>query len=89
MQPESFYKLNRLLFNHEIKKKYCTPPHGYITNSIRLSMALRWMAGSDKFDIGLSHGCSPKEVLKSVWNVVDAVNNCDSLKFKFPETYEN
>ena len=51
-------------------------------------MALRQTAGGDKFDIGLTHGCSPKEVLKSVWIVVDAVNNCDSLRFKFPETYE-
>ena len=51
-------------------------------------MALRWMAGGDKYDIAPNHGVHPNEVMKSVWEVCDAVNSCDRLAIKFPDTYE-
>ena len=48
MHKESFWKLHRLLFkSDDIKKrtKQGLPPNGYILNSSRLSMALRWFTG--------------------------------------------
>ena len=56
--------------------------------SQRLSMALRWMAGGDKFNIAPNHGFRFNEVLDSVWVVVDAVNSGKELGIKFLDTHE-
>ena len=45
------------------------------------------MAGGDKMDIAPNHGVSFGEVMKSIWIVVDAVNSCEKLQIKFPDTY--
>ena len=90
MHQESFWKLYGLLFgSDEVKKrkKGGPPPNGYILNSSRLSMALRWFAGGDKCDIAPYHGVGFDEVMSSVWTVVDAVNKCEELQIKFPATH--
>ena len=90
MHKESFWKLHRLLFKSDDTKKRTKqglPPNGYILNSSRLSMALRWFAGGDKGDIAPHHGVGFDEVMKSVWEVVDLVNKCEKLQFKFPDTH--
>ena len=51
-------------------------------------MALRWMTGCDKLDIAPHHGLGLREVMESLWQVVDLVNNCEKLKIKFPATHE-
>ena len=37
-------------------------------------MALRWMAGVDKFDISGNHGVGVNLVMGSVWEIVNLVN---------------
>jgi hypothetical protein len=37
-------------------------------------MALRYCAGGDPLDIADVHGVNEKEVLQSLWSVVDAIN---------------
>ncbi|KAG7348755.1 DDE superfamily endonuclease [Nitzschia inconspicua] len=59
-------------------------PNGDITNMARLSMALRWFAGGDKFDIAALHCVHVNEVYKSVWCVVDAVNAHRDFDITFP-----
>ena len=51
-------------------------------------MALRWMAGGNRLDIGPFHGVCVDEDMESVWYAVDVVNNCEKLKIKFPKTHE-
>ena len=68
MNIESFWKLHRILFknDHVKKRKRGSTVNGPIHNSTRLSMALRWMAGGDKFDIASNHGVGIDQVLISV-----------------------
>ena len=49
-----------------------------------MSAALRYFAGGRPDDISISHGISHSEVFTSIWRVVDAVNSCDKLTFKYP-----
>lgn len=51
---------------------------------MRLSIAIRYFAGGSAYDISLTHGCSHREVFKSVTKVVDAVHQCAALEIKFP-----
>lgn len=62
--------------------------NGVIPTSTRLSCALRYFAGGSARDIALVHGVSHTEVFNSVWRVVDAVNNCSELDFRFLESHE-
>ena len=55
--------------------------------SQRLNIALRWMAGGDKFDIASNHGVHFNEVLESIWIVVDTVNSCKEFGIKFPDIH--
>ena len=57
MYPNSFWKLHSLIFDNDFpkKRKSGATPNGPILNSQRLSMALRWMAGGCKYDIGPHH----------------------------------
>ena len=103
MDHISFWKLHKHIFGTDYIKKRNSDdmseaqkkkignlrtPNGDILKSSRLSIALRWMAGGDKYDIAPNHGVHPNEVLNSVWQVVDAVNSCGKLGIKFPDTYE-
>ena len=82
MHGESFWKLHQILFQSDElgKRKRGKTINGDILNSHRLSMAIRWMAGGNKMDISPNHGVSMDETMKSVWEVVQAVNSCKELK---------
>ncbi len=100
--PNSFKKSYRMKvetfkdFFHiiEPQMKPCLPrkqgatQNGPITNEARLMMALRFMAGGDKHDIGLVHGVHTNEVYRSLWRVVDAIHGTRPLDIKFPEEWE-
>ena len=78
MHGHSFWKLIRILFKPESpkKRKNGSSVNGDILPSVRLSMVLRWMAGSNKLDIVPNHGVGVNEVMNSLWEVVDKVNCC-------------
>ena len=57
---------------------------GLITVKLRLSMALRYMAGGHYYDIADLHGVSPEEVHKSVRLVARAISKHYSTKLRFP-----
>ena len=50
-------------------------------------MALLWMAGGDKLDIAPNIGAERRQVIKSVWEILDRVNTGESLKDPFPSDY--
>ena len=51
-------------------------------------MALRLFEGGDKMDIAPHHGVAFEEVMRSVYDIVEAINKCDELKMKSPESHE-
>ena len=61
--------------------------NGIIEAATKLSMALRYFAGGCPPDIAVMHGVSPRRVLPCVWEVVDAVNFCESMKIEFPKDH--
>ena len=69
-----------LLKDRSSKQQRGLPPNGFVSTSARLSMAIRWFAGGEPADIFQVHGVGYKEVLSSVWQVVDAVNLCPELQ---------
>ena len=90
MTAESFWKLHCVLHLHLKDTKPCTggAPNGFISSAVCLSIALCWFAGGSVYDIMLVHGVSYVEIYKSVWKVVDDVNETVSLDIKFPKNHE-
>ena len=52
-----------------------------------MSVALRYLAGGNPYDLMISHGISYSCVYESIWSVVDAVNICEELAFSFPSDH--
>jgi hypothetical protein len=79
MTPCVFKKLSKILQPH-LEKEYDNAlvchciPNGPISPSVRLSIALRYLAGGQPMDIALAHGVSCSEVFDSIWQVIDAIN---------------
>ena len=71
-----FWRLHKILYKNDNakKRKRGKSIKGPILNSACLSMALRWMAGGDKFGIAFNHGVGVNEVMTSVCEVVSLVN---------------
>ena len=90
MQQTHFYQLHRLLLPHLQKNYHVTrnqqngARNGRIPSSSRLAVALRYFAGGSAYDLSVMFGMSVKEIYRSVWLVVDAVNNASELKIEFP-----
>jgi len=51
-----------------------------VPNELKLSMALRWMAGGSYLDIADMHGVSDKTFYQHVWQVIEAVHKSYDLK---------
>ena len=85
MSIESFYKLHDLLKDN--LEEIFMPSGGHhckdyrICTTLRLSAALRFFAGAAQYEIIQTHSFTYKEVYKSVWGVVDAVNSTKDLNF--------
>jgi DDE superfamily endonuclease len=98
MDEEAFWKLHGyvapLMVSTRTRPGSKTKTHknggknGLISTSTRLSASIRYFAGGRPDDIAISHGIAHSEVFKSVWMVVDAVNNCPDLYFGFPACHE-
>ena len=102
MSERSFWKLHELLrcqIALELEQKVdsahrkrrespCkTAPNGLISTSVRLAAALRYFAGGSSLDLALVFGISHKDVMKSVWSVVDAINKTADLAIVYPECH--
>jgi hypothetical protein len=49
---------------------------------------LRYFAGGLPLDIALVHGVSYSEIMKIIWEVVEAVNNTPELQINFPTDHQ-
>jgi hypothetical protein len=99
MTEEAFWALHVLVKPYMVST-YHRPPgrdpkthrkgskNGIIPSETCLSAAVRYFAGGRPEDISISHGISHSEVFVSVWQVVDAVNECPGLAFGFPKCHD-
>jgi hypothetical protein len=60
-------------------------PNGLIAPEIKVSMALRWLAGGSYLDIYHFHGVSDAAFWKAKDQVIDAINACEDLDIVFPD----
>ena len=63
-------------------------PNGPILASSRLACSIRYFAGGSPYDIMLAFGISYREVLNSVWTIVEAINNCPQFAISYPASPE-
>ena len=59
-----------------------------IDTKTRLSIAIRFFAGADPCDVMQVHDVSLTSVYYTVWGVIEAINACDYLRYKFPNHEE-
>ena len=93
MEPNSFWKLCRILRPYVLKvseKKTWKngAKNGLIPTPTKISVAIRYFAGGSPYDIAVVHGIGHTDVFRCVWTVVDAVNKCPELAFKYPTNHE-
>ena len=50
---------------------------------MRLSLAIRFFAGADPYDLMITHGVSYISVFYAVWGVVDVINNIPHFNITF------
>lgn len=62
--------------------------NGPISDSSRIAASLRYFAGGSPCDIAPLYGIGFNEVLRSVWRVVDAVNNYPAFRIEYPACHK-
>jgi hypothetical protein len=92
MEPASFWKLCQLLrpflVKQSLKKRHKNgAKNGLIPLPTKVSVALRYFAGGSPYDISVVHGISHTDVFRNIWVVVDAVNKCPELEFRYPSDH--
>ena len=78
-------KLCPYMVNHNLQQAHCNGP---IHSTVCLAWALRYSAGGASYDIATSFGIAPSEVLESVQDIVDVVNNYKEFNIEFPESHD-
>ena len=86
MTKDSFFRLFDIieLFLPDPGKYFSRVPNGTISKEARLCIAIRAFAGGDKFDIAEIYCVNESEVNRSMWFVVDAINNARELDISYP-----
>jgi hypothetical protein len=90
MTEESFWSLLDIIspyMSGDGKRKRGLTVNGPITKDMRLATSLRYFCGGDPLDIAGVHGVNSKEVLRSVWKVVDAIHLASQLNITFPRSH--
>ena len=96
MEKQSFYRLHGLL-REDLEKKFFPTSWGgrdirdspyLILTEMRLSLAIRFFAGADPYDLMITHGVSYISVFYAVWGVVDVINNSPHFNITFPSHQE-
>ena len=62
--------------------------NGVISDDLRVSICLRFLAGGSVYDIALVHGVAPQTVYSIVGQVLEAIMNCPALQISFPTDHE-
>jgi hypothetical protein len=83
MSKERFDELSKLLQPYVAAKRQ-VGPNGVIPFDLKLSIALRYFAGSSPLDFIASHGISHSSIWNLIWRIVNAINECEQLQIRFP-----
>eukprot|EP00968_Pinguiococcus_pyrenoidosus_P020524 scaffold2431_cov235-Pinguiococcus_pyrenoidosus.AAC.1 len=67
----------------ETKAKQSSPG-GLVQPELRLSMAIRFLCGSDVLDIADLHGVSEKTAYVHIWETLQAIDSAAELAIRFP-----
>jgi hypothetical protein len=86
MSETKFDELVKLLKDY-LPAKQCVGPNGIISPELELSIALRYFAGGSPLDFITSHGLSHTSIWRSIWRIVEAINECEQLRTIFPEDH--
>lgn len=93
MKEESFWKLLDLIEDKlgkgVGKRKRGKAPNGDVPSSVRLAIALRYLAGGDPIDICAVYKVHSSVVYQSIWMVVEAINKTKELQIQFPTKHED
>ena len=90
MDEASFWALHSMHKKDLVskKRKRGRPnPSTDIPSELKLSIAIRFFAGGDLYDLMISHGVSMTSIYASVWQVVDAINSNNDLAIEFPKDH--
>ena len=85
-------EINNVMSRFYIRKggrkggNYTPPPiqNGTISNMTRIACALQYFCGASAYDLMANFDISHPEVMKSVWFVVDAINQVDEFRIQYP-----
>ncbi len=88
MKYESFSKLVDLLVPL-LAPIDCSKAHvkGFISNSVRLAVTLRYFARGSAYDTATTYGISFSEVFVHVRRIVNAVNQNPRFNIKYPKSH--
>jgi DDE superfamily endonuclease len=93
MREESFWNLLDLIEDKlgkvDGKRKQGKAPNGDVPSSVRLAIALRYLAGGDPIDICAAYRVHSSVVYQSIWMVVEAINKTKELQIQFPTKHED
>ena len=89
MTPHSFLKLYKLIqpYMGHRKRKRGKDINDTVPGDIKLSIAIRYFAGGDPYDIMIAHGVCHSTVYNSINTVIDAINQCPELKIEYPRSH--
>jgi hypothetical protein len=89
MNKKRFRNLVRILRPYiPTRRRLNRTPNGPISDALRVSITLRYLAGGSVYDISLSHGVAISTVYKIINQVVIAITKCPVLKIKFPTSHD-
>jgi hypothetical protein len=89
MSFESFNKLAAKLKPYMHTRDFAkASANGPIFHTVRLACAIRYFAGGASYDICAAFGISNSEVMESVWEVVDALNECPEFAIQYPSCHQ-
>lgn len=84
MPEAKFWELVQKITPRLSIKSRRASPNGYISPELRVSAALRYMAGGSVYDIITTHGFSHSTFFASLWATVSAINKHPDFVIQFP-----
>ena len=89
MTEVSFWKLVDILFKGSMhnERKRGIGVGGDISNPCKLYIALRMFAGASVYDLAVIFGVHTVTIYRSLWYIVDIINNTSVIGIKFPTSF--
>ena len=88
MTEDSFWKLVDILFKGDMHndRKRGIAVGGDLSNPCKLYIGLRMFAGASVYDLAVIFGVHLATIYRSLWYIVDIINDTSTIGIKFPDT---